>query len=60
MTTQRERERESNRRDIMCTNGRQENGESECYDLMFVRKKSGMNMNFNCTRNYNKGAGHSI
>jgi hypothetical protein len=53
-------DRDSNRRDIMCTNGRQENGELECYDLMCVRKKQGINMNFNCTSNYNKGADHSI
>ena len=30
-------QRDSNRRDIMCTNGRQGNGELECYDLMFVK-----------------------
>jgi hypothetical protein len=39
--------RDSNRCGIVCTNGRQENGELECYDLIFVQEKSGINMNFN-------------
>ena len=33
--------------DIMCTNGRHENGELECYDLIFAQKKPGINMNVN-------------
>jgi ribonuclease P protein component len=56
MTTQ----RDSNRREIMCTNGRQENGELQCYDLIFVRKKPGMKMDFNFTSKHNKGTDHSI
>jgi hypothetical protein len=56
MTTQ----RDSNRRDVMCTNGREENDELECYDHIFVRKKPGINMNFNFTSNYNKGADDNI
>ena len=44
----------------MCTNGRQENDELECYDLIRVKKKPGINMNFNCARNCNKGGDDSI